>query len=224
VALDECPPLYPDNTTLDCSNSFLIAEGISAARPGVEQGWFCQAHHNNDDDLGTLDLLRNRDGRLGFWWTSVWPDEGRPMFAQASIFYPDGGDVAIIRYQPTGFVELPFQARAATGTVHLLIRQHMLDVQVPGGDWYEDRNATMLVGGVGGDPWYVWKYRIDGEPRFLDVMVYAPDPESDSHYAVRNQFHEVADHSAFATVSTWGAKFIRMPLDLNPTRHASCAV
>ena len=218
---DECPLLYPDNSTFDCASPSLIRDGIGTTRPGTETGWFCHTHNENDDGYGVLDLLMRQDGRLAFWWDSTWTKPGGVMFTQVSIYYNDGtGDVAVVEFQPSGFVELPFRSKGTIADLHLLVRHHVLDLKVGDGDWYEDKNATIMVGGFGGDPWYVWAYEAGGTTRHLDTMVHAP--ADGATWLVRNQFYEAEDHAAYATASAMGAKFLQRPMAFDPTRHASC--
>lgn len=221
----DCPVRYPDNSRFDCDSPDVIRTGVSAVRPDVDTGWFCHVRNRNDDGYGVVDLLRTQDGRLGFWWTSTWEKPGGVMFAYASLFYPDGdGDVGVVAFQPSGFVELPFRARAATADVHTIVRHLRLDVKEADADWKEDPNATLLVGAFHGSPWWVWRYEIANATHFLDTMVRAPSASTYADYEAKSRFYEAEDHAAYATISGWGGKFLQIGTGFEPQRHPACSV
>ena len=216
-----CDLDYPDETPFDCSTS-QVTKPAQATPPALNSGWSCVVHLVEDGSTNFFDLFAHSDGRAGIYWDFKMDREGGFGYVEGSIYYTKGGQALVVPYQPKGFAIFPQKPQEQTVEVHLLLRHFLLDIQEDG-VWVPAPNATIIVGSMGGHPWYVWNFDGPNGNQYFDLIVNVPDDETRRQYSPQKRYLETEDLTLFATVWSRGFKSPNRSLTPDPLRQTGCS-
>lgn len=215
-----CNVLYPDGTPFECATNQTTTK-VEPAAPALGSGWQCLQHYTDDGFPGAFDLFGHSDGRVGLYWNTQMDREGGYGYVEGAMFYGTDGQALVVPYRPTGFAVFPKVPPEKTVELHLLLRHFLLDVEEDG-TWAPARNATMLVGGHKGHPWYVWNFDAHNVTTQIEVTVPSPDPAWKREYSPQKRYIETEDLTLFATVWGRGFRTAARSLTPDPLRQSGC--